>query len=101
MEDAETNNQEVIEATQQLINDIIPRFAAELNAKYATVPLENFQLEEELHNHGINTRYLGKLYILPIYVCMLILGCRLSLSVSRGTKIAKRGYYCCDSKNLL
>src|SRR5688572_28335477 len=57
--DAETNNTEVKEAGQYLLNHIIPAFVKELDI-LDVLPYDSTTLTQEMHSRGINMRYLGK-----------------------------------------
>lgn len=57
--DKSIHNQEVIEATQWLLNEVIPNFASQLE-QLTEEEIERLRLTEELHRHGINVRHLGR-----------------------------------------
>lgn len=58
--DAKKNNSEVRSATEMLLNDIITKCGAELDQLFSIGNMREFDLENEIHQRGVNIRYLGK-----------------------------------------
>lgn len=55
LQEAEQNNQDVIDATNRLLEDVITKFAEDLNSHKVQLN-DHFQLIRKLHERGINVR---------------------------------------------
>lgn len=56
----DTNNAEVVAATQRLVASLIPAFAASLNGRVET-PVSHRDFADMMHRRGINVRFMGYL----------------------------------------
>lgn len=57
----QVHNREAREATQYLLNVVIPQFANRLDEKWQTSIEPKYDLVSEMHREGINIRHLGRL----------------------------------------
>src|SRR5689334_3542898 len=63
------HNTEIQEATKELVEAVIPKFARYLNWR-KILPMENNQLVTQLHEFGIPVRYLGLVVLINhFYFC--------------------------------
>ncbi|KAL6049131.1 Histidine kinase A, variant 2 [Balamuthia mandrillaris] len=93
--DAEIHNREVIQATEQLLNVVIPEFAAWLQSHYChstAFPLSPSRLIEDLHRTGINIRHLGRVrsHVMDEELRRLILGEMISRFLKNDLKARMR-----------
>jgi hypothetical protein len=104
--DTQVNNNEVKQATTLLVEQVIPTYANELNARYADVGpgLDEFELVAEIHRVGINIRFLGHIrrcVTVPAVRALILAGTYLIMDKISDTLMRDRSLIQCNTLLIL